>query len=132
MNLTNVLKYLRMLAKDEYYQTIYVKSKEYGFKLFKNDIDFTRIQMEFLSLLSFHNSLETDIALGEVDESVREYETYEDSYMYYKMKERGEKKNLDYPDKYDNKYNRSFRGREKLTQTSKSQWVFKKPKKVNE
>ena len=50
--------YLRKLAKNNYWQTIYSHVKESGsFKLFNNDHDLSSIQLDFLAYLSFYISL---------------------------------------------------------------------------
>ena len=81
--------YLRKLAKNNYWQTIYSHVKESGsFKLFNNDHDLSSIQLDFLAYLSFYSSLYFDIAMGDVGEIVLDNEIYEDSYNYYKIKNR--------------------------------------------
>jgi len=79
-------KLIRKLAKSLYYQTIYSQEKNLGLKLFKNDYNFTALQIRFLGDLAFYNSLYLEYNLGEIDERVFDNEIYEDSYMYYKNK----------------------------------------------
>lgn len=83
---------LREMSKGNYWQTVYVQSKEMGgMQVFENLREFTPLQIYFLNQLSFYNSLYLDIAMGDVDEFVLEDEIYEDAYSYYKSKERKKK-----------------------------------------
>ncbi len=83
----DVYKYLRLLAKSNYYQNIYSLGKDMpSLKLFENERDFTDIQMSFLKFLSFYSAVLLDIALGDVDEIVLDNDIYTDSYMVYKSK----------------------------------------------
>lgn len=85
----DIVEAMRTMAKSNYWQTLYVQSKEInGVNLFNNINDFTYIQIEFLNNISFYNSIYFDISLGEVDEMVLEDEIYTTSYAYYKNKER--------------------------------------------
>jgi len=87
--MNNIGSILRKLAKNHYWQTLYVQSKEInGISLFKNTCDFTDIQINFLIQLSFYNSLYIDIAIGEVGEIVLDNEIYEDAYYVYKNKDK--------------------------------------------
>lgn len=114
----NIVKSLKELAKNNYYQTIYSQAKEINLKLFKNDYNFTYLQARFLGFLNLYSSLNLDYALGYVDELVFKDETYENAYMIYKHKKNKEKPKE--PDKFDNI--KSMVGKEKMT---KSKWIFK-------
>jgi hypothetical protein len=109
---------LRKLAKSDYFQNIYNLSKERGyFRLFKNEDDFTDLQITFLKYLNFYNTIFTDIALGDVTEIVLNDFMYEDAYIMYKnkadTKKLKENKNVD----------------EKKVPVSGSRWIFKSPPK---
>jgi len=55
---------LRLIAKTNHWQTVYSRSKELSnLKLFKNDTDFTPIQINFLQWLEIYYSLELDLAM---------------------------------------------------------------------
>lgn len=83
----DIIKCIRRLAKNSYYQSLYSLSKEIpGLKIFKNNIDFTAIQMLFLRYLNFYSQIFMDISLGDVSNVVLDNEIYEDAYMYYKSK----------------------------------------------
>ena len=85
--ITEIHKYIRQLAKSDYYQSLFSLGKEHSnLNIFKNNMDFTEIQMLFLRFLNFYSSLYLDIALGDVDDIVLKDEIYEDSYMYFKNK----------------------------------------------
>lgn len=105
---------LRELAKSNYWQTLYSSSKEMaGIKIFKNELEFTKLQVEFLNYLSFYYSLNIDIYVGEVDRDiVSKSFIREDAYMYYKSKKK------DKPEK-DNKPDQGVR----------DTWVFPKAHK---
>ena len=64
----NIVTYIRKLAKDPYYRTIYAINKEYHVRLFVNDYDLTQIQIMLLQYLNFYQAIYMDISLGEVDE----------------------------------------------------------------
>lgn len=78
---------LRKLAKQDYYQTLFILSKEMNnIRIFNNDCDFTYLQIDFLKYLGFYYSLYSDINYGEVSDIVLKDSIYEDSYIYYKNK----------------------------------------------
>jgi len=116
----NTSKYLRELAKTDYYQTLYNQVKELHLKLFKNDTDLSDIQIRFIGFLNFYSNLFMDCALGEIGDIVFADIIYEDAYMYYKHN-----KKEDSDQKLSS--NRLSNGKEKLQHTD--QWVFKRPLK---
>ena len=123
MDLNIALKYARRLAKTHEYQTIFNGAKEYGFKIFENNRDFSAIQFHFLGFLNFYATISMDIYLNEIDERVFNNEIYEDAYMFYKEKERIRKKNKE--DKSENiNYSKSNNPIEKVSRV-KSQWKFR-------
>jgi len=127
MNLDRAYILLRKLAKSEYHQSIYSKCKELNFKLVKNDIDFTELQIDYFNLLSFYSSLSTDIYLGDVDKIVLTDFIYEDAYMYYKTN-KDNKDNINSSGQEINMNNKILNKKKDTYQ--KSQWVFKTPKRV--
>jgi len=84
---SDFLSVLRKLAKTDYYQSMYASAKELGLQLFDNSTDLTKVQLWFLSYMSMYNSINMDIALGEISDRVLENEVYEDAYMVYKKKQ---------------------------------------------
>ena len=116
----------RKLAKTAKFQSIYNNAKEIGLKLFKNDSNYSDLQLLFLNFLNFYASLSLDIALGEIDEKVLTEEIYEDAYMHYRRKTRGEKNSdLHKPMKNLSKTQKQ----ERKPASSTSTWVFKTPPK---
>ena len=119
-----LLVHIRKLAKNNYWQTIYASSKEMKLQLFENDRNLSYIQILFLNYLSFYSSLYIDIAMGDVEVIVLEDDLYEDSYMYYRNKSRTQqredmnKKQPGLPSHVN-----------KVTETHKDEWVFRKPDK---
>ena len=122
MNYIEVKHILRRLAKRIDYQSIFSQEKM-KLKIFKNDIDLTAIQLEFLDFLGFYNNLYLDYALGEIGEIIFDNEIYEDSYMKYKHSQKKIKKEKptntpkykDRPQAIQNKF-------------STSKWLFKRKK----
>ncbi len=110
-------KYIRTLCKSNYYQTLYSQDKNIGIKLFRNNSDYTPIQILFLNYLGYYGSLYFDFSLGDVDEKVFENIIYEDAWSYYKRKKKDKKKiegkNMDKKNEENS--------------LTKSTWVFKKP-----
>jgi hypothetical protein len=87
MNFFNVKSNVRILANNDYYQTLFSYLRDgMPVKLFTNDSEFTDIQLMFLKYLSFYSTINIDIALGEVSNKVLEDEIYSDAYMMYKNK----------------------------------------------
>lgn len=116
----DVNPYLRKLAKNNYYQSLYSCSKEMGgIQIFANTYDFTMVQLNFLSYIAMYHSISMDVAMGDVDEKVLENDIYEDSYMHYKREhdvKEMKKKIKASPAKQEN---------ENVTQSS-HQWVLKR------
>jgi hypothetical protein len=93
INSVNAFEYLRELAHSDYYQTLFVASKEHnGFRLFKNDFDFSQIQVAFFNWLYFYYNLQSDISSGLVSELVNKNSIFADAYSYYKYKSKGKQK----------------------------------------
>jgi hypothetical protein len=121
MTENEIFKNIRKLAKSDYYQMLYSQAKELHFKLFKNDFDFSHLQLTFLNYLLFYHNIYTDIAVKDVDEVVMENEIYEDAWMYYKY-HRKSKEEL----KPDSKLSRQ---KHEAEPKETFQWVFKRPAK---
>ena len=117
----NIISYLRELAKSSYWQTCF-NMKEAGVKLFKNDREFTDLQMLFLNFLTFYNAIFTDISLNDVPEIVLKHNIYEDAYIYYKN--RSTKKQMT-----ENKQNMQTRDKNTEQKINQTSWVFKRPKR---
>lgn len=106
----NIYSLLRKLAKSEYYSTLFSLSKERdSYRIFKNEYDFTSLQILFLKYLSFYSSIYTDIALKEVPEIILKDELYEDAYVMYK-----------------NKKDKKITSNKKEETTPTTKWLFKK------
>lgn len=99
-NLEDIIK---KLAKDDYWQSIYVNLKN-PFELFENKGDFTNLQLMFIAFLSFYNTIHTDVIMGDVPKLVWEKSIYQDAYMKYRSKKM-------YKDKESNDYSNSSRQR---------------------
>jgi|WetSurSiteA1Bulk_404760.scaffolds.fasta_scaffold01837_6 hypothetical protein len=115
---------LHKLAKSNYWQTVYSQAKEIsGLNLFKNNLDFTYLQLQFLAELSFCSSLYIDVMMGDVSEKVLENEIYSDSYAHYKNQQRKKSKK---ESKSDNFTKSTSQLKEEVI--NKNQWVFTKVK----
>ena len=126
MRYVNSVDIIRKLAKTSKFQTIYGCAKEVGLKLFKNECDYTDLQILFLNFLNLYSTIHLDIALGEIDDLVLDNEIYEDSYLFWRKKSRNEKSenpNKTMNNNYDNSKNSRY------TRTKTSSWVFKTPPK---
>jgi len=106
----DILSTKRKMAKSAKWQMLYHNSKELGIRLFKNNDNFSGLQLSFLQDLAFYSSIYTDISLGEVSQKVLDSTIYEDAYMYYKVNK-----------KYKTKLNDD-------TKSTKTKWHFKTPK----
>ena len=118
--------YLRELAKNNYYQTIYNQMKEvHHLKLFENERNLSDIQLQFLGFLNFYANLFLDCALGEIEDIIFTDKIYEDAYMYYKHNKKEDSnenlksKDLKHPTGQPHKGNSQ----------ENFQWVFKRPTK---
>ena len=114
-------KYLRELAKSNYYQTLYNQVKELHLKLFENERDLSDMQIQFIGFLNFYSNLFLYFALGEIEEIVFTDKIYEDAYMYWKQHK---KEDLDEQMKPTNRT-----GIPKRNSQESFQWVFKRPTK---
>ena len=117
----NIESGLRTLAKTNKYQTIYSHAKEFGLKLFENEIDYSDVQIKFLNCLSFYSEIHTDIALGDIEDIVLKEEIYEEAWMYYKNKKRSN----------DTAKAKASAVKKDDSKQEGSTWVMKLPKKRN-
>ena len=119
MRYIDTFNIIRQLAKTSKFQTLYNSAKEIGLKLFKNDYDYSELQLIFLNYLNFYSIINLDIALGDIDDIVLDNKIYEEAYMYYKRKSRSDKK-LDYKKSIVKNTDTK-----KINQKSTSTWIFK-------
>lgn len=95
--LRNHYKLLRELAKGKKWQNILHLAKDTNSQLFKNNCDFSGLQLEFVDLLNYYSQIYMEVAMGEVIEQVLEDDIYIDSWFEYsreKRKREKEKKEL--------------------------------------
>ena len=85
---------LRTLARSHEYQTLYIRAKDLGFRLFDNVKNLSKLQITFLNLLETYASLYQDVAMGEkyIDENVIKDDIRCDAYLTFKRKSRKDKK----------------------------------------
>jgi len=99
---------LRTLARSNEYQTLYIRAKDLGFRLFDNIKNLSKLQITFLNLLETYASLYQDVAMGEkyIDEDVIKDDIRCDAYLIFKRKIRKDKKL--HPKKQNNTNNPSI------------------------
>lgn len=88
-------KLLQKLSRSNKWQILYNRAKELGtLRLFKNDIDLTKIQIWMLYFLEMYSSLYTDLAMNEdyISEDVIEDDLRCEAYLLYR-KEKSKKEN---------------------------------------
>ena len=88
-------KLLRKLARSDKYQILYARAKELGnIKLFKNEVDISRLQLNFLYWLEIYHSLYTDLAMNEkwISKAVIEDDLRTEAYLLLKRKIKKDKK----------------------------------------
>ena len=89
------VKILRKLARSRKWQVIYSRAKELsGLHFFANSIDFSYIQVAFLTWLELYNSVYVDLALNEdkITEDMLEDDLLIDAYLIYRRKKREEER----------------------------------------
>ena len=87
--------YIRELARSDYWQTLYVRSKEIGtLQLFNNCTELTDLQVQFLAWLEIYSTLNMDIATKEpyINDDIIASEIRTDAYLWYKRKIKGQNK----------------------------------------
>jgi len=88
-------KLLQKLARSNKWQILYNRAKELGtLRLFKNDMDLTKIQIWMLYFLEMYSSLYTDLAMNEdfISEEVIQDDLRCEAYLLYR-KEKNKKEN---------------------------------------
>ena len=121
---------MRDLAKSNYYQTLYLQAKEMNISLFKNDRDFTDLQVAFLNDLSFYSNLYMDLAMGEITEIIFQDPIYEDAYQQYKINK--QRKDTEKANEQRNKHeqsNPSGRNKKITVPAGTSEFIFTRPPK---
>jgi hypothetical protein len=107
---------IRKLAKSNKGQNLFLASKEVnGIRLFKNSLNFSRLQDLFLSYLFFYRNLSEDIALKKVSDKVTDNIIFEDAYASFRQKKgydlketKKENKKEDLHIVFDNKENKTW------------------------
>ena len=80
-------KLLKKLTRSSKWQVLYNRAKELGtLRLFKNDIDLTKVQIWMLYFLEMYNSLYMDLAMNEeyISEEVISDDLRCEAYLLYK------------------------------------------------
>ena len=88
-------KLLQKLSRSNKWQVLYNRAKELGtLRLFKNDIDLTKIQIWMLYFLEMYSSLYTDLAMNEeyISEDVINDDLRCEAYLLYR-REKNKKEN---------------------------------------
>lgn len=81
----NIYSAVRKLAKTVSAQNMFHAAKEMnGIKIFRNEIELSKIQQIYLSYLFMYSSIGQDIQLEKISEHVTDDEIYEDAYMKWK------------------------------------------------
>lgn len=92
----------REVARSAKWQNIYNLAKDISsIKIFKNNSDFTDLQLSFLRWLEIYNSLETDLALNKpyISREIIDDDIRTEAYLLMKSKEKNIKKDIDKPRK---------------------------------
>lgn len=97
-------KLLQKLSRSNKWQILYNRAKELGtLRLFKNDIDLTKIQIWMLYFLEMYSSLYTDLAMNEdfISEEVIQDDLRTEAYLLYRKEKSKKDKHKKYTDKED-------------------------------
>ena len=95
-------KLIRKLARSNKWQIIYNRAKELStLRLFKNDMDLTKIQIWFLYWSEVYGSLFMDLAMNEsyISEEVIEDELRTEAYLLYRKEKNKKEKSKKHRDK---------------------------------
>jgi hypothetical protein len=85
---------IRQIAKRTNSMNLFIAAKEInGICLFRNSIDFTRLQSLYLHYLYFYNDILIDIEMKEVDKVILSDFIYEDAYKEWKKESTPKKTN---------------------------------------
>lgn len=87
MDILEVYKIVRKLAKTNYAQQDYTLVKDLQIPLFINKRDLSCIQRVYISYLMFYSNLNMEVAMGDAPERIFDNETFEDAYSIYKRKD---------------------------------------------
>ena len=93
------LETIRKIASSAKYQNLYAHAKEInGIKLFRNEVDFSGIQLVFLRYLSLYHNLYTELAMDKpnLSEAVIIDTIRCDAYLYWKNRKDNKIKPLTY------------------------------------
>jgi len=94
-------EFLRKLAKNDYWSSLYSRAKDLKLKLFNNETDFTVLQVRFLNWLEIYNHLYIELAMNEelLSKHVIEDDIRTDAYLLYKRKNKNDnnKRNIPNP-----------------------------------
>ena len=83
----NIYIQIRKLAKSIKAQNLFVAAKELqGIRLFRNRLDFSRLQGIYLSYLYMYDTINKDIVVDRISEKIWDSEIYEDAYLLWKRK----------------------------------------------
>lgn len=122
INYDRLITGIRKLTKSSYWQTVSNNAREYnGIRLFRNDTDFSYLQILFLQYLNFYHAIYFDIANDEISDTVLEHVIYEDAYMYWK--EKGKDKTPIKSPSYKDK------SKQHPPSVVQSEWTFRKKRK---
>jgi hypothetical protein len=86
----NIDYYIRDLAKTDYWQSLYIASKQNnGVQLFENSYNFSSLQVQFLQWLSLYSLLYNELSQHEnkfLTEAVINNHVRADAYLYMRRK----------------------------------------------
>ena len=97
---------LRKLARSDKWQALYARAKDLScIKLFRNNEDFTKLQIWFLYYLEMYQSLYIDLNSGEkmINEEIIKDDIRADAYLLYKNEERKKRNRGEDIEKLQNK-----------------------------
>ena len=81
----NIYSGIRNLARSIKAQNLFVAAKEIrGIYLFRNHLDFSRLQELYLSFLYIYDSINKDIVTDKISKKIFDSEIYEDAYLIWK------------------------------------------------
>lgn len=95
-------KIIRKITRSSEWQLLYNRAKELGtLRLFKNDIDLTKVQLWFLHFLEVYSSLYMDLAMKEkyISEDVIQDDLRTEAYLLYKKEKKPEEEKNRYTGK---------------------------------
>ncbi len=81
----NIYSGIRNLAKSIKAQNTFIAAKELrGIQLFRNVMDFSKLQELYLSYLYIYDSINKDIITDKISKHIWDSEVYEDAYLIWK------------------------------------------------